>query len=1523
MVDNENNQGGKGLQSKRRTFIQGLGMVPMSGFLTNDVSATQAGDVSTESDGTVRTYTVHAIEVDIVYNRFDLHQPNGAMYVLEENLEEAREASGKTPDDGFAMIDEGGSSSSAAGAIEPLVIRANRGDTVEIEFHNHLDEPASMHQTGLPYDVQTSDGMSVGYNADTTAAPGETITYTWEAANIGTHFFYDGANQALDSGPGSIDQVNLLSRGLFGAIVVEPPGATWTDPETGEELRSGVRADIHDPNALETSYREFVVFYHSPSGLKHDVYWPHSDKTQHPHAINYRSDPSGQRVNDSCPDCNTEKTFYHSWTHGDPGGGDNIYDVYKGDPVKFCFVGASQEENHVHHIHNSRWKQVPRTDADTIDAQTIGLGDAFQSYFVAGHGPGSVRPDMTFEEAFENGGGGYMHEGAGDVLFHCHMFPHYAEGMWGSMRVHDKERDFLEPLPNSSELISAGSDTPGYPEFIGDAIEKVNGVDDPKGYIAPEPPLQSVDDPRQPTGAERKALGDDIEPGAPYAGPVPDGETPNRVIEYTIVAMPAQVAYNDAGEHDPDGIVYVLEEANVPGVTDGTVTVNNAEQVRNGELNPEPLFLRANVGDLIKVRLKNEVDGAGASIHPHFVGFDVLGSDSLANGYNYYQGTDHGETNEYRWYADERGTIYFHDHIIALKEGQHGMFNALLVEPEGSEWVDPYSGEPAFSGAQANIITPDDSDENDFREQALFLHDFVPLRNRDGELITQNTQHNVNAGTMAVNLRNAPYYNRDGEDPAYVHSSKAHGDPPTPVLEAYEGDPIKFRVLQGAYEEMHNFAIHGLRMDPEGFAPDDYVSHVIGPSEAFTFDVAPEATQNAFDKTTNPDGVPVRDYRYGSNVIDDLWSGLWGLVRIWGGSVNHLECLPDHGSPALAITDDQLAEMGHPSQFSDFDWTEEGQWAKHYYHPDDTDRKTPPDKNARQNPNVGETPPQAPGDVESLTSRLDLPEGKVREFDVTAIETEIPYNDYGDHDPKGVVFVHDRYADEVRNGDRDPQPLTLHANEDELVRVNLTNDLPWDLNNDDEHPLTRVHKDHSWKRSHRISLHPNQVRYDTNTSDGSAVGFNYDTTVGRDETVTYEWYADGDLGTVLLTDAADVRSNRHHGAFGQLIVKEEGAIALDAVTAEPTPDAFTNIVRTRGDEEDYRQTSLLFADGQFILNRHNPDQPIVPAGEEDDPNDPPNQLGEEPQDHGFGAVNYRSEPFRYRFEGDEAQNKVFSSDVHGDPNTPILEAFADDPTRFRIGCVADKGRTVTFHLAGHQWQRYQGVDESPITGVDADLSPGKSETFDLLGGTSDHPGDYLYADAKQYRKLESGMWGMVRVTDGNDNDAADPQPLPDRSDDVPLRDRPGYAVVEGYVTANAELDTVVGVSASAIGAVGAGGVYLFTDTTADQVTDLSNADVQLLNQYVHEGAGADISLVNESTLAVSDLVVHTETDINIVLEGTVLADLLEQEPDSKLAAFVRSTTNSRANRIAPLSGIGNRTTKTLEKIVDDLGGNLL
>jgi hypothetical protein len=424
--------------------------------------------------------------------------------------------------------------------------------------------------------------------------------------------------------------------------------------------------------------------------------------------------------------------------------------------------------------------------------------------------------------------------------------------------------------------------------------------------------------------------------------------------------MRAEIAYNAAGEHDPDGIVYVAQEVNVSpgpgkteedvvGVTDGPVTIDDAERVRSGELNPEPLFIRANVGDCVTVKLRNELDTVDlvearpfdASIHPHYVGYDVLASDSLPNGFNYYQGTeptkftDPEQGNVSRWYADEEGTIYFHDHIFAIKQGIHGMFCGLLVEPQGSQWRDPYSGERVFSGAKADIVPPESAETAPFREQALHYHDFAPLRKPNGEYVNPEKEHTVNKGTMAINYRNAPYYNRDRADPAYVHSSAVHGDPPTPVIEAYDGDPIRVRVFQGCYEEQHTFSVHGLRTDREGLPPEASVCKYLGTSEAFTFEIPGTETAREGDERSNPDGLPVRDYLYGSTVVDDLWTGMWGLVRLWGGGVDHLRPLGVSEPPGEQIPTDALAEMGHPAPHSDVAWTEEGQRAPDLYAVDD------------------------------------------------------------------------------------------------------------------------------------------------------------------------------------------------------------------------------------------------------------------------------------------------------------------------------------------------------------------------------------------------------------------------------------------------------------------------------------------------------------------------------------------------------------------------------------------------------------
>ncbi len=117
-----------------------------------------------------------------------------------------------------------------------MVIRANVGDTVQINFENKLNRRASIHVQGLSYNVLTSDGAKVGLNPDTTTD--RSIRYVWRADREGVFLFSDLADPR-----GNEQGTNI--HGLFGAIIVEAAGSSWCDPMTGKPMGSGLFADIY------------------------------------------------------------------------------------------------------------------------------------------------------------------------------------------------------------------------------------------------------------------------------------------------------------------------------------------------------------------------------------------------------------------------------------------------------------------------------------------------------------------------------------------------------------------------------------------------------------------------------------------------------------------------------------------------------------------------------------------------------------------------------------------------------------------------------------------------------------------------------------------------------------------------------------------------------------------------------------------------------------------------------------------------------------------------------------------------------------------------------------------------------------------------------------------------------------------------------------------------------------------------------------------------------------------------------
>ena len=96
----------------------------------------------------------------------------------------------------------------------------------------------------------------------------------------------------------------------------------------------------------------------------------------------------------------------------------NISHSYTGDFTKIRNTHVGKEQ-HVFHLHNHQWLFNPNDDdSNYMDAQGIGPGAGY-----------------TYEINF--GGSGNRNKTAGDSIYHCHFYPHFAQGMWYHWRHHD------------------------------------------------------------------------------------------------------------------------------------------------------------------------------------------------------------------------------------------------------------------------------------------------------------------------------------------------------------------------------------------------------------------------------------------------------------------------------------------------------------------------------------------------------------------------------------------------------------------------------------------------------------------------------------------------------------------------------------------------------------------------------------------------------------------------------------------------------------------------------------------------------------------------------------------------------------------------------------------------------------------------------------------------------------------------------------------------------------------------------
>jgi len=352
------------------------------------------------SNAPQRSYSVAAFDATLPVQ--ELNNTGGVIYSLQSD--EAAIQAGTKP-------------------VVPLVIRANAGDCLVITLRN--DRPklgpnqlinfkwgAGQTRVGmtpalLQFDPQGSYGAAIGFNPDSSVDPGSSFTYKFYVdQELGTTMFLNMANQ--DTQP----------NGGYGAIVAEPAGSTYANPDGSASSGAGLEQNIinssgsfREISMLEQSTdTEFVRSIMDYYNIVHDGLA----------MLNYTDAPivknTEHSINLNFAKTEDQSELFATGVSASPLPAVNHFQAVAGDPLRVRYGEAVGWQPSVFAFDGLCWPWEPLMSGSQVLCAR------------------STLPGETVDARIIGGAGGTDHS-VGDWFFNDSRQPVTDRGIWGIMTV--------------------------------------------------------------------------------------------------------------------------------------------------------------------------------------------------------------------------------------------------------------------------------------------------------------------------------------------------------------------------------------------------------------------------------------------------------------------------------------------------------------------------------------------------------------------------------------------------------------------------------------------------------------------------------------------------------------------------------------------------------------------------------------------------------------------------------------------------------------------------------------------------------------------------------------------------------------------------------------------------------------------------------------------------------------------------------------------------------------------------------